>query len=293
MNDRLKYLWRSVCCTLRRDRFRCPNCDEQRSLLVKRKYFVTALRRCSKCRLLFRVPTDPPGFGDEFYQSEYQSGFTTDCPDTASLRQFLANGFRGTTKDFSSRIALLRALGVEPGSRVLDYGASWGYATWQFNETGYKTVGFELSRQRARFARDMLSVDVRERLDEVEGPFDVFFSCHVIEHVPQVSQVFEIANRLLRPGGIFVAITPNGCFEAMAVEPNSYHRAWGSVHPQYLDAEFYKQAFPTRPTCLASSPFDIDTIRNWQRNDNYCGELSGPELLFAVVPQPLNAGDAN
>jgi len=53
---------------------------------------VTALVRCDACRLLFRVPTDPRHFGKRFYQQEYHSELTTDCPQAQALKDFIATG---------------------------------------------------------------------------------------------------------------------------------------------------------------------------------------------------------
>jgi predicted O-methyltransferase YrrM len=101
---------------------------------------VTELRRCEQCQLLFRSPTDPPDLGEAFYQEEYRSGFTTDCPDADTLKTLVRDEFRGSGKDFRRHIELLDALGAKPGeARVLDFGASWGYATWQFANSSFRS----------------------------------------------------------------------------------------------------------------------------------------------------------
>jgi len=49
----------------------------------------------------------------EFYQQAYdEPGFASEMPDESSLRQLLATNFRGSEKDFSGQIAILRALGL-------------------------------------------------------------------------------------------------------------------------------------------------------------------------------------
>jgi 2-polyprenyl-3-methyl-5-hydroxy-6-metoxy-1,4-benzoquinol methylase len=268
---------------LSRSRRACPNCGAPRPELVKRKYIVTALTRCRRCRILFRVPTDPRDFNASFYQSEYSSGFTTDCPTAELLSRYTACGFRGTPKDFSGRVAILKSLGVAPRQRILDFGASWGYGTWQLARAGFDVVGCEISRTRARYARERLHVDVRHEAEAVRGPFDVVFSCHVLEHVPQPSRTLDWFRSVLRPDGLIVAVTPNGSRERLEVNSGRYHRGWGQVHPYYLDAEFYETACADRPMLLASTPFDRAALSRWDGRTASRLDMRGSELLFATL----------
>lgn len=282
-SSRWKYLARSACHSLQADRRVCPNCGCAGFDLIKRKYVVTALVRCRECRVLYRMPTDPPQLNAEFYQEAYSSGFTTDCPDESTLARLKQTRFQGTPKDFAERIALLQALGVDRGQRVLDFGASWGYGTWQLSQAGLNVAGFEISRPRAQYAREMLGLNVVDPLENVPGPFDVVFTCHVLEHVPRPAEVFEWLPRVLKPGGLLVAITTNGSMECMKTNPTRYHRGWGGIHPFYLDVEFYRAAFGSRPRLLASVPYDLAAIRQWDHVNTREFDLSGWELLCAVV----------
>lgn len=281
--EKSKYFSRSARAWLDKKRWACPNCESKRWTLVKRKYVVTALVRCDNCDILYRAPTDPPSFGETFYQREYQSGFTTDCPTPDGLQRLKSSAFRGTAKDFSQRTLLLKALHITPGSRILDYGASWGYGTWQLLQAGYQVVGYEISRRRARYAREMMELDVVDDMKEIRGRFDVFFSCHVLEHVPCVHAVLELARNFLRSGGLFVALTPNGSRDRMTSQRVEYHRNWGAVHPNYLDERFYQKCFRSLPRLIATTPFDLGEIRRWNRVSDAVHNLSGDELLVAAV----------
>jgi SAM-dependent methyltransferase len=280
---RWNYLGRSAVGALRTDRRACPNCGAREFTPVASKLVVTALVRCAACRLLYRTPTDPPGHGDDFYQDAYESGWTTDLPSARELEELIGSGFLGTPKDFSEKIELLRALGVASGARLFDFGASWGYATWQFRAAGFDAVGYELGKPRARYAREMVNVPVHDDLDKIGDGFDVFFSSHVLEHIPQPRDVFALAKRVVRPGGLFVAFTPNGSVARMRSSPAAYHRAWGDVHPCLPDEEFYRQAFADRPKLLGSTPVPVETAREWDRQSDLTLNLTGSELLCAVV----------
>lgn len=259
----------------------CPECGSNQAVVIRRKMLVTELRRCLRCELLFRAPIDPPNFEKSFYQNEYRSGFTTDCPSDQELDQWKQTSFRGTEKDFSTRIALLKAIHAIPGqSRILDFGCSWGYGTWQLKEAGYEIVGTEISTPRARYAREKMHLDVVESVDETTGRFDVFFSTHVIEHLSRPRIAVDAALRLLGLGGLFVAFTPNGCRESMDHNPSRYHRSWGGVHPSYLDDRYWRQAFPNCACLAATSPYDLEGIADWNQKENRRLSLRGPELLF-------------
>ena len=286
-NARLKYLRRcvsGVCAPARRG---CPSCGDRRCHVIKRRKLITALVRCAGCRLIYRVPLDPPGFGDEYYQGEYQCGFATDCPSPERLDQLLRMQFRGSSMDFTARLEMLRALGVAPGSRILDLGASWGYGTWQFAAAGYDAVGCEIGRDRARYARERLHVRVESDIDRIGGDFDVFFSSHVLEHLPSPTIAFELAARTLKRGGLFLAFTPNGSMRCRDANPVEYHRYWGAIHPLYLDDSYYQSACAGRPTLLCSAPYDgrydLETIARWNKQRDAILNLEASELCAAVV----------
>ena len=85
--SKLKYfVWAASRCP--RADSSCPACQSSETLRIKRKYLVTALYLCDKCRLMFRVPKPSEVDNDlQFYQEEYSQGFTTDCPSPSILEE--------------------------------------------------------------------------------------------------------------------------------------------------------------------------------------------------------------
>ncbi len=279
---RLSYLASSALEAIRGRGRACPSCGCTESSVAARKYVVTALRRCRACELLFRAPTTDAGESGRFYQRAYAQGFTTAMPAPAELEALTASGFRGTEKDYSTNVAVLQALGCGAGARVFDYGCSWGYGSWQLMRAGYSVSAFEISVPRADYARSRLGIDVHATLDAVRGPFDVFFSSHVLEHLPSVAEAIRLAKRLVRPGGWFVAHTPNGSEAYRVVNPRGWMGSWGLVHPNLLDDRFYLRAFGDVPLLIASSPYDFLAIaRSSAQNsaEPTVLDLRGPELL--------------
>lgn len=265
MNARFHYFFQSLQRALLGKGFACPSCGGERSNVLSRKYAVTTLRRCTSCSLLFRAPTTPLAESTNFYQADYESGFTTDIPDDKTLSIYLASNFVGTPKDFRRYISILKSLGCEEGDRLLDFGCSWGYGSWQFKNSGFDVIAYDVSRQRVEFAQQHLAISATSDIETLGGPIDIFFSAHVLEHLPSVGNTLSLASRLLREGGLFVSVTPNGSVEYRRKNPRRWNRSWGLKHPNLLDEEFYSKAFGNKPFLLTSDFGDADLLRSWSR----------------------------
>lgn len=290
--SRFKYLARSSLRTLCGQQGKCPSCgaDAGDGVILDRKYLVTTLRRCTKCALLYRTPVTGAEESESFYQEEYDQGFTTEMPSPERLEELKKTAFAAEEKNYAGYVAVLRALGIGAGARVFDFGCSWGYGSWQLAQAGYDVSSFEISRPRAAYAREKLGVKVQEK---PEGQFDVFFSAHVIEHVPSVTEMVRQGMDLLRPGGVFVCFTPNGSQAFREANPAAWSLMWGMAHPQLIDLAFLERQFAGRPLLVTSAPLhDLDrmhpleSIRSWDRSSAGATvlPLREVELLF-VMPK--------
>ena len=283
MNTKLSYFLTCASKFTDRERFHCPSCGSKNATMVSRKYLVTLLMRCSQCELLFRAPTTTSAENEAFYQESYRQGFTSDTPSDEALQELISSNFSGSEKDYTSYIKILQALGGKPGDRLFDFGCSWGYGSWQMRKQGYDVAAFEISKPRCRYAREKLNVCVHDKLDDVDGEnFDIFFSAHVLEHVPAISDVFAFAQKKLKKGGLFLAFTPNGSSNYRDREKKHWDQLWGMVHPNFLDDRFYRKAFPD--VYLASDPYDYEMIsEQWAAGKKLpTPKLDGLELMAAV-----------
>lgn len=285
--QQIKYLASAVVGRFDARRMKCPQCATRNFRHISTKKVVTRLVHCNDCHLRFRVPQDPEKHYFDFYQGAYTSSLATECPEPDALQKMLETNFAGTGKNFSNRIEIVKTLGVHPGSHVLDYGASWGYATWQFRQAGYEASGFEISHPRAEYAREHLNMDVQDDAKKLpDKSFDCMFSSHVLEHVPAPRIAFDLARRVLKPGGLFVAFTPNGSDASRQSYPDNYDHSWGRLHPLYLNAEFYQDALKEQPILLSSSnygePYNLDELSDWDHSTNRVLDVSGRELLLVV-----------
>lgn len=290
MKQKLRYLASSTLRVLARRNLECPSCGSSRSVAVARKYLVTTLRRCQGCCLLFRSPTTPPDAYERYYQTRYRSGLTTDLPDDAQLRHYKATGFSGTAKDFSRYIAILDALGAGRGDRVLDYGCSWGYGCWQFKEHGFDVLGYDLSGPRVAYGREKLGVDLVSETSQITGRFDVFFSTHVVEHVPDASNLLAFAFSILKTDGLFVAVTPNGSRQYRVKRPGNWSRVWGFKHPILFDEVFVNSRFCGFPYLATSRLGDHSRMSEWSSDDSaVVDDMTGWELLVAARPRSIQS----
>lgn len=285
MKQKIDYLIACIRKQLTHEGMACPSCGHSDSVVIDRKYLVTSLRRCKHCQLLFRAPTTTLEENASFYQKAYTQGFTTDIPSDEQLKTYLSKAFLGSERDYSTYIDIVRKANGTNGNKVFDFGCSWGYGSWQFSQNGFEVESFEISVPRAEFAKNRLGVKVHTSLSEVSGLFDVVFSSHVLEHVPSVQESIAFCFSILKPSGLFVAVTPNGSADFRKKAPDAWHKLWGLVHPNFLDGDFYQSFFADTPCFLASNPYPMQEIENWgigQHERHIADQLSGEELLVIV-----------
>lgn len=261
----------------------CPSCGGHNVEIVDTKYIVTRLFKCKNCLQLFRHPNDSFEFNIRFYQKDYcQRGITTDLPSAQELESLKVNDFNG--KNASLYIAIFLELFTEtvPGNiKLVDYGCSWGYQTFQFLKKGFDCSAFEISKPRAEYGNLQLGLSIKTDPSELPRNNHIFFSCHVIEHVPSPRQMVEFGIDRLQRGGFFIAESPNGSDAFKKSKPELFHMLWGQVHPNMLTAEFYSKIFSRLPHFITTSPFDNVTtqLHEWDMKNNKILDLSGSELL--------------
>ncbi len=258
----------------------CPSCQSVTATTVDRKFF-HSLKECAKCRLLFRHPAESATGMKAFYQKGYaEPGMTTELPDPTTLKQLIDTGFKDSAKDFSYHLRVLQALGLKQGARLLDYGANWGYMTWQFQKAGVDVTAFEISAPRAAYGQK-LGVKIHTSLAEAGADFDMVYSCHVLEHVPDPASVIREQLALVKPGGLVVAHTPNGCRSHQARHRDLFHQTWGRVHPVLLTDEFVARVAGEHPY-LVTSDDTPEAVATWNGTTQEIRDTSGTGFFFAI-----------
>jgi SAM-dependent methyltransferase len=230
---------------------------------------------------MYRWPKETARSSHVFYQRKYSEGMTTGMPASEEIRTLRESMFSGTEKDLCDKVTVLKHL--MPKGRVLDYGCSWGYGTFQLVGAGFDTVGFEISKPRAEFGRSHLGVSIisdESALVELAGSFDAVFASHVLEHVPIPAAVFDRIAMLLKPNGLLLAFVPN-CDGHAA---RKFGVKWGPMccekHPLALDAGFLERNLPNHglDAFSFSTPYSHDLLAQLLQTTQLVGNLDGDEL---------------
>jgi SAM-dependent methyltransferase len=270
----------------------CPHCGDRSTILIGRKHIVLELRKCASCGLLFRWPKDRPEDNNRFYAGLYseESGLTTQMPSSDQLEQLLDRGFANSDRDFSTQIATLKKYSTH--GRVLDYGASWGYGTWQLMQAGYDALGYEIDPRRAEYGRTHLGVRLlvsSADFDAIpDGTFDLIFTNHVLEHLPDLATTFQCFSRLLKDGGVLYIAVPNCTgMEQPEVFKRKRAFAFGEKHTMAYSAEFFFCNLP-------AYGFQIESISTSANpNGETESAVDGYELTVVARKPELPSGAAS
>jgi SAM-dependent methyltransferase len=264
----------------------CPYCGPSSPLsLLRRKKLIMDILQCGNCRLIFRWPIDDPEELDVHYESGFaEAAPQVRTPDPNDLQTLIENDFAPIFgPDLKHKIAVLKA--IRGNGRVLDYGCSWGYTCALMRKNGYETVGFEISKWRAEYARTNLGLTVIDSVAGLgtmpNGCFDIIYSNHVLEHLQGIRDALDTFARLLSSDGIALHVIPN--FGGGAWQSGEWINWIGQDHPIAPTIEFFKMALPAAGfgrLKFASTPFDESALSTITDPDRESSMLEGHELLI-------------
>lgn len=146
-----------------------------------------------------------------------------------------------------------------PNKRVLDIGCATGMLLNYFKSIGFESYGVEICKASADYAKEHHGLNIYNKPLLDAGFEDNYFSLihfsHLIEHVPNPSDVLKEIYRILIPGGYIVLTTPN----AEGMFAKKYGENWRAVMPQHLWL-FSKSALSNY---IKSIGFDIVKDFSW------------------------------
>jgi ubiquinone/menaquinone biosynthesis C-methylase UbiE len=130
--------------------------------------------------------------------------------DETRLRR-RASAYTGAHTALDARVPAVAAVVEARPARVLEVGCGWGeLAEWLARDTAAQVVAVDLSERMVELARargvDAQVGDVQE-LPFADGSFDVAVAAWMLYHVPDLDRSISELARVLRPGGILVAVT--------------------------------------------------------------------------------------
>jgi 2-polyprenyl-3-methyl-5-hydroxy-6-metoxy-1,4-benzoquinol methylase len=159
-----------------------------------------------------------------------------------------------------AEIARLETFLVEerPPGRLLELGCGGGDRLARMLEMGWDAVGVELDPVAAERARSKHQVEVRvgdvEDVGFEPGQFDAVVSNHVIEHLPDPIRTMSAIVPLMRPGGVFVAVTPN---------VQSLGHRWFGRHWYGLDVPRHLTLFSEKSIRNAATKAGLEVEAAW------------------------------
>lgn len=106
---------------------------------------------------------------------------------------------------------IIRRFNIKKGSKILDIGCGDGTITAIFSSLGMDVYGLDISDSSKKLIGDKLSIcDLSKKpYPHEDGAFDFIFSKSVVEHMNNPDILIEEAYRLLKPGGVFICMTPS------------------------------------------------------------------------------------
>jgi 2-polyprenyl-3-methyl-5-hydroxy-6-metoxy-1,4-benzoquinol methylase len=153
--------------------------------------------RCKNCHLIYMNPMEKVGKTNEYYYKAKNTHAPT-------IRECYL-------KTAKSQVRLIQK--YASGTNLLDIGCAQGFFLFSASKVGYTTKGIEISQDAAAYATKEFGLDVEakpfEELWFSESSFDVVTLWQVLEHVPYPLMVLKEVYRILKPGGLVVASTPN------------------------------------------------------------------------------------
>lgn len=235
----------------------CPYCNYPDSHVIARRQLILQLRQCPRCQLIFRFPKDKVRENPDFYARPDTEKTATGLPTDAALLRHIENNFISVGEDLRPHLQVIRKFST--GKRLLDFGASWGYCTYQFNQAGYQAIGLELSHPQVRYGRNQLRIPMVTSTASLEPhSFDVIYAAHVLEYMSDPKSAIKEFRRLTAPGGTAFIFVANGSSEPV--------RGMGTKWPTLIEgnqlmvytAEFLKSSFEGEgyKVSFASSPYN-------------------------------------
>jgi 2-polyprenyl-3-methyl-5-hydroxy-6-metoxy-1,4-benzoquinol methylase len=234
-------------------RVNCLLCGSSRRVAFCEK-FGFGLVRCADCGLVYASPR--PRTEDLLARYESPLFFETYLRSLHS--SLTAYDLAFVKAHYHLYLGLLSKLSA-PGKRLLDVGCGAGFFLKAAGEDGWDGRGIEASAAAARYAREVVGVDVLQgRFEDSSFPedsFDAITCLDLIEHLPDPLDALRRIRRLLRPRGTLIISTP----DLKSLSRRILGKNWAVLSPAEHLGNFTAE---TLSAMLRKAGFRIKDVRN-------------------------------
>lgn len=241
-------------------------------------------QRCHVCGLIFLSPRPTPhDIGKTYDCSTYGTHDSSALPNRLSrrLRSYVRRGYLDRRYGFATASGPLQRLAgyliyMNPGEKdfvdaiaghlagkrdgsVLDVGCGSGENLNDLRQPGWRLVGVDPDPQAVESAVRNHGLDVSvgtlEQQGYPEASFDAVLMSHVIEHVHDPVGLLNECRRVLKPGGVLVAATPN----AESVGHRIFGADWRVIEPPRHLTVFSRRTLSRAAGLAGLAPSDLRT----------------------------------
>lgn len=166
--------------------------------------------KCSGCGLVFQNPQPIAAELTDRYDGEY---FDYEIENEDGFYNLMKLGLQDVGF-FNEESRILEESIIENRRPLfLDAGCATGRLIHAMRERGWDVKGVEVCPQSVDYARQKRNLDIYlgslEAAAYSADSFDVVHCSHLIEHLTDPSAFITEAARILKPGGLFIAVTPD------------------------------------------------------------------------------------
>jgi SAM-dependent methyltransferase len=265
-------------------RISCPLCAENSfsHFLSSRDYFLTQeefhISECNKCGLRFTNPIPSENTIGRYYQSvDYISHSESSQALVDKIYYFIRD------RSFKRKLDIIkRHLANEKGN-LLDYGCGTGDFLRYCIAKGWLGQGIEVS-EKARHVALRAGLKVAETADQARnfGPFNVITLWHVLEHLPDLTEVGNYLRSSLHDHGRLIIAVPN----LRSRDARIYKERWAAYdlprHLYHFDRENLDK-FATRNHFVIEETYSLpyDSFYVSLLSEKYRGRNGLTRCLFA------------
>lgn len=134
------------------------------------------------------------------------------------MKRLLKKEWKKDKKEYSNfnlnKIFLKKSGILKKGIKILEIGSANGSMTAWLQKQGCEVIGIEVDKKRLDYAKKThknctFKYMNGEDLKFKDNYFDYVISFDVIEHIPNVKKHFKEVQRVLKPNGEYLFLTPN------------------------------------------------------------------------------------